>query len=73
MMLAKNLKIHGGAIYNYEEEGDGTDEWWYKLFNMVRSGSLKTYITKTYTFSQIQEAFDEMGSRKTVGKSLIKL
>ncbi|KAI8884500.1 NAD(P)-binding protein [Backusella circina FSU 941] len=73
MMLAKNLKIHGGAIYNYEEEGDGTDEWWHKLFDMVRSGSLKTYVSKTYTFDQVQEAFDEMDGRKTVGKCLIKL
>jgi NADPH2:quinone reductase len=57
----------------YQKEGDTVNEWWLKLFDMVRSGELKVYSSKTYPLDRTHDALDDIKSRKTTGKLLIKI
>lgn len=72
-LATKNIRLMRPTLFNYivtrEEFESNTKE----LFDLVSSDNVKVSVHKVYELKDVQQAHEDLESRKTTGKLLLKL
>ncbi|EEP80354.1 hypothetical protein UREG_05196 [Uncinocarpus reesii 1704] len=72
LLSAKNIKMLRTTLFNYIATQEEFDYYTTELFDMVKSGKLKTRVHKVYPLEQAAQAHIDLEGRKTTGKLLLK-
>ncbi|KAJ1970303.1 hypothetical protein IWQ62_000030 [Dispira parvispora] len=67
-----NVKLSKPTLFNYIVDRSEFELYAYQLFDMVQRGQLKPVVYKIYPLSAIREAHQDLESRVTVGKLLLR-
>ncbi|QVM12930.1 NADPH:quinone reductase [Coccidioides posadasii str. Silveira] len=72
LLSAKNIKVLRTSLFGYIATQEEFDYYTNELFNMVKSGKLKTRLHKIYPLEQAAQAHIDLEGRKTTGKLLLR-
>lgn len=74
-LAPKNLKVCRPALFNYVKTREERETYSKELFELVGSGKVKINVHGEYEFSTegMRKAFDDIKSRKTTGKLVVKI
>jgi NADPH2:quinone reductase len=61
------------VVNNYVAERSELEQYTTELFDMISSGRLKINVHKTYPLKDLAQAHDDLASRKTTGKLIVKI
>ncbi|KAJ1660326.1 hypothetical protein IWQ61_000725 [Dispira simplex] len=67
-----NIKLSRPTLFNYIVDRNEFEIYAYQLFDMVQRGQLKPVVYKIYPLSAIRQAQQDLESRITVGKLLLR-
>ncbi|KZZ89502.1 quinone oxidoreductase [Ascosphaera apis ARSEF 7405] len=72
ILRMKNLKLLRPTLYNYIATEEEFNHYTTKLFNLLATGQLKTFLQKVYPLEEIQQVHRDLEGRRTTGKILVK-
>lgn len=74
-LLYKRIRVQGSTLRSRSPEYQSAliKRFWHECGPHFQSGELKTYIHKTYKWTEVSEAHKEMEANKTMGKIIVEI
>ncbi|OHE92587.1 NADPH2:quinone reductase [Colletotrichum orchidophilum] len=69
----KNLKVMRPIVNNYTATREELEKYSTELFDMITSGKVEVAIHKAYPLQDVKTAHEDLESRKTTGKLILKI